>query len=171
MKVVNDRLGQLRELGRHESRHIKAVVKASRLKALSSVALVLWLRVLATRTTMEMSFQAGDTTCSIQKQCVRFTVSCKMFSPLFTRHAAILTMVNMTWVTNLVIFSGIGACVLLRRSIGIHCSKKTRSLTSSCFRTCRRTRVCFEKPCKIFATLLWQRYACALCWRPRPARV
>ena len=84
---------------------------------------------------------------------------------------AILTMVNMTWVTNLVFFCGIGACVLLRRSIGIHCSRKTLSQTSSCFRTCRRTRVCFQKPWKIFATLLWQRYACALCWPPRPARV
>ena len=34
-----------------------------------------------------------------------------------------------------------------------HRSRKTRIHTLSCFRTCRRTRVCFEKPWKIFAAL------------------
>ena len=37
--------------------------------------------------------------------------------------------------------------------IGIHRSRKNRSHTLSYFRTCRRTRVCFEKPGKIFAAL------------------
>ena len=70
---------------------------------------------------------------------------------------ATLTMVNMTWVANLVIFSGVslplGSCVELRRSVCIHRSRKNRLHTLSCFRTCRRTRVCFEKPWKIFAAL------------------
>ena len=38
-------------------------------------------------------------------------------------------------------------------AVGIHRSRKNRSHTLSCFRTCRRTRVCFEKPWKIFAAL------------------
>ena len=54
------------------------------MKALSSAALVLWLKVLTTGTSMEMSFQTGDTTCSIQKQCVKFTVACEMFSPFLS---------------------------------------------------------------------------------------
>ena len=47
----------------------------------------------------------------------------------------------------------VGACVLLRRTIARGRLGHTFCRASELFRTCRRTRVCFEKPWKIFAAL------------------
>ena len=58
--------------------------------------------------------------------------------------AAVLTMVNITRVTNLAIFQrrlALGACLLLRRSIRVDCSSKTPSQSLTSFRVVMRTRL------------------------------
>ena len=45
----------------------------------------------------------------------------------------------------------LGACLLLRRSIGTRRSRKTPSHTWSCFPITKRTRLRFGEPVKIFA--------------------
>ena len=63
----------------------------------------------------------------------------------------------------------LGACLPLRRSMGMHCSRKTLSQIVSCFRITSRTRLCLGRPL-IILTVLYRRtdkFATRSTWLPQ----